>query len=303
MLFEHRAFWLPKDVHNAGAYEDAFDVDSVRGLVAVCDGVSSTIFAARWAGIVAKAAVAEPPAANNPELLESWLHRTRHAWAHSIDETALAWHQKPKLLDGAATTLLWIEISQPDASPGVARPYRLRAYSVGDCCLFHVRGGHLLQTFPIQDSTRFDEHPQVIRSVLKRGEKLAFEAMETLCNPGDLLMLATDAVASWTLRQLEAGAAIDWDAYWNVSLEQWQHWLLELRQQNQIRYDDSTAILLRVGDELPRIQTTPRAQDSNLRDAAEARLRDAVQSLKGSLRQGLRELADSKWLKGSDKKK
>ena len=55
MLFEHRAFWLPKDVQNAQAYEDAFDVDCVRGLAAVCDGVSSTIFAGRWAAILAKA--------------------------------------------------------------------------------------------------------------------------------------------------------------------------------------------------------------------------------------------------------
>ena len=76
--------------------------------------------------------------------------------------------------------------------------------------------------------------------------------METQCRPGDLLVLCTDAVAGWTMRQLEAGATLDWNAYWKMSLEQWQQWLIGLRQQNQIRYDDSTAVLLRLGGEVPR---------------------------------------------------
>jgi len=302
MLFEHRAFWLPKDVQNAQAYEDAFDVDGVRGLAAVCDGVSSTIFAGRWAAILAKTVVADPPDIHDQGVLDSWLKRTRDAWSQAIDETSLAWHQKPKMLDGAGTTLLWIELSMLEAPSGVAKPYQLRAYSIGDCCLFHVRNGHVLQSFPIQDSSRFEDNPQVIRSVAKRGESVAFEAMETLCNPGDLLVLATDAVAGWTMRQLEAGAVIDWTAYWNTPLEQWQQWLLGLRQQNQIRYDDSTVVLLWVGGEMPSIRPIAVKEDDRLLDTAEVKLRDAMKSLKGSLRKGLRELAESKWLKEPGKK-
>ena len=302
MLFEHRAFWLPKDVQNAQAYEDAFDVDGVRGLAAVCDGVSSTIFAGRWAAILAKAVVADAPDVHDHELLESWLARTRAAWSQAIDETQLAWHQKPKMLDGAATTLLWVEIAMLDAADGVAKPYRLRAYSIGDCCLFHIRNGQALQSFPIQDSARFEDNPHVIRSVSKRGDALSFEAMETLCNPGDLLVLATDAVAGWTMRQLEAGAVIDWNAYWNTPLEQWQQWVLGLRQQNQIRYDDSTAVLLWLGGEMSKPQSVASKEDDSLLDTAEIKLRGAMKSLKGSLRKGLRELADSKWLKESNKK-
>lgn len=302
MLFEYRAFWLPKDVQNPNAYEDAFDVDGVRGLAAVCDGVSSTIFAGRWAAILAKAVVADPPDINNPDLWEAWLKRTRDAWTQSVDERTLAWHQKPKMLDGAGTTLLWIEIATDEVADGISRPYQLRAYSVGDCCLFHVRRGNVLQTFPIQDSARFESNPQVIRSVFKRGDAVEFEVMETLCKPGDLLVLCTDAVASWTMRQLEAGATLDWNAYWDMSLEQWQQWLIGLRQQNQIRFDDSTAVLLRLGGELPMIRPVERKQEDDFLDTAETKLRDAIGSLKGSLRKGLRELSESKWLKDPGKK-
>jgi hypothetical protein len=138
--------------------------------------------------------------------------------------------------------------------------------------------------------------------VSKRGDKASFEAMETQCNPGDLLVLATDAVAGWTMRQLEAGATIDWNAYWNTSLEQWQQWLMGLRQQNQIRYDDSTVVLLWVGGEIPSIRPIVQKHEDKLLDTAEVKLRDAMKSLKGSLRKGLRELAESKWLKESGKK-
>jgi serine/threonine protein phosphatase PrpC len=302
MLFEYRAFWLPKDVQNAQAYEDAFDADAVRGLAAICDGVSSTIFAGRWAAILARSVVADPPDVHDAGTLEAWLKRTRDAWSQAIDESTLAWHQKPKMLEGAGTTLLWIELAQLDTVGGVSRPYQLRAYSVGDCCLFHLRNGGLLQSFPIQDSARFEDNPQVIRSVAKRGERAAFEAMETQCNPGDLIVLATDAVASWTMRQLEAGTAIDWEAYWNAPLEQWQQWLIGLRQQNQIRYDDSTAVLLRVAGGFPGIQPVDKPSEDSLLDAAEDRLREAGKWLKGSLRKGLRDLAESKWLNESGKK-
>jgi len=302
MLFEHRAFWLPKDVQNPHAYEDAFDVDGVRGLAAVCDGVSSTIFAGRWAAILAKAVVADPPDVVSHDLREAWLKRTRDAWVQSVDESTLAWHQKPKMLDGAGTTLLWIEIATDDAADGIARPYQLRAYSIGDCCLFHVRHGQVLQTFPIQDSARFESNPQVIRSVFKRGDVVEFEAMETQCRPGDLLVLCTDAVASWTMRQLEAGVTLDWNAYWDMPLEEWQQWLIGLRQQNQIRYDDSTAVLLWLGGEVPTIRPLETKQEDRLLDTAEAKLKDAIGSFKGSLRKGLRELSESKWLKDRGKK-
>ena len=81
--------------------------------------------------------------------------------------------------------------------------------------------------------------------------------------------------AGWTMRQLEAGLTVDWDSYWEMPLEQWQQWLVELRQQNQIRYDDSTVVLLRVGGPCPRFGRLRPKQEENLMDKAETKLRDA----------------------------
>lgn len=303
MFFESREYWLPKDVQDPSRYEDAFAVDPARGMAAICDGVSTTLFSGRWAGILARAAIEQPPDTRDPEQVEAWLASCRGAWEAAIDVSSLAWHQKPKLLEGAAATVLWIELASSGTQDGVARPFRLRCYAVGDCCLFHVRGDQVLETFPIAESARFENNPQVMRSVNKRAEPVAFEAFESACNPGDLLMLCTDALAAWTMRQLEAGYPLDWDAFWNTTFEDWQRWLLELRQDNQIRYDDSTMLLLRISGRRPE-KTTPtrKATDENLMDVAEDKLRGAWKSLKGGLRKGLKELADSKWLQERDGK-
>lgn len=296
MFFSHRTFWLPKDIQEPNGYEDAFEVDEISGRAAICDGVSTSLFSGRWASILAKAVVYDPPDVNDRDRLEEWLRRQREAWAATIDEHSLAWHQKPKLLDGAGSTLLWVEVTGSDTADGVARPRRLRCYSVGDCCLFHVRGGQVLETFPLQESARFEDHPRVIRSVFKRSDSVDFEAMETQCNPGDLLVLASDAIACWTMRQVEAGVPVDWEAYWQLSNTDWQQWMVELRQDSQIRYDDSTVVLLRISGDSGR--SAPRSSKSidGLIEQADTAFRGAVGSFKVGLRRGLKGLAESKWL-------
>jgi hypothetical protein len=130
MLFSHRTFWLPKDIQEPNGYEDAFEVDEIRGRAAICDGVSTSLFSGRWASILAKAAVSDPPDIYDRTALDEWLRRHREIWATAIDEQSLAWHQKPKLLDGAGSTLLWVEVTGSDAPGGVSRPRRLRCYSI-----------------------------------------------------------------------------------------------------------------------------------------------------------------------------
>jgi hypothetical protein len=300
MIFQHRAFWLPKDVRDPQAYEDAFQIDGQRGLAAVCDGVSSTIFSGRWASIVANAVVQAPPRVHDAADLEAWLKRNREAWSTAIGEQPLAWHQKAKLLEGAGTTLLWVQVCAPSAADRVARPFDIWSYAIGDCCLFHIRANQVLQSFPIQNSSRFEENPQVIRSVYKRSDVVSFEAMETQCHPGDMLALCTDAIAWYTMRQLEQGREVDWERFWHLSNEQWQRWVVQLRQQNQIRFDDSTMVLLRVGAKGPAIRTAEEREQGRSMSATEERMRGAIKSLRGSLRKGLKELSESKWLKDSD---
>ena len=118
---------------------------------------------------------------------------------------------------------------------------------MGDSCLFHARNGQVLKSFPLDQSAQFDTNPHIVRSVHKRADVAGFEHWRATCQTGDWLVLATDAVAAWAVRLLENEVEPDWPAFWGASQEDWQTWIVQQREANQMRYDDSTVLLLRVG--------------------------------------------------------
>ncbi len=241
MFFEHRTFWLPKDVRHSGEFQDAYDVDPRRGIAAIADGVSSGIFSASWAKLLTESVVAAPPDVSDGEALARWLAHERQAWREPIDVDNLPWFQKPKLQQGAYTTLLWVML----APQGKHLSYR--AAAIGDSCLFHLRGECLLSSFPMENSAAFAEDPVVIGSVnRKQDHLLTFHQSADDCQPGDLLVLATDAVAAWIVAEYEQGRTPRLDSWWQMSQEAWRGMILELREENSIRYDDSTVLLLKL---------------------------------------------------------
>jgi hypothetical protein len=155
------------------------------------------------------------------------------------------------MIDGGMSTLLWVTLSpndgQSDAVPG---SYCLRGFAIGDCCLFHVRQGQWLRSFPLQSATEFDLTPGMIGSIdQKRDNLLEFRAVADVCLPGDLLALCTDAFAQWSLGRLDAGSPVNWETYWEMSVESWQEQIAALRRDRQMRCDDTTLLLLRVVEE------------------------------------------------------
>lgn len=254
MFFEHQAFWLPKDVERSEEFQDAWCVDQEHGVAAIADGVSSSLFSGSWAKILTKAVVEEPPYIDDMPALPEWLAEHRAAWIEPIDESKLAWHQKPKFQQGASTTLLWIEMYVADqAETGVAGASQIYGYAIGDTCLFHVREDKVLRSFPLEKSEEFQKDPAVINSFDKqRDHLLQFETWESFCQQGDMLVLCTDAVASWAMAQMEAGTPPRWRSYWGKSQEDWQAEVMQLRAEQQMRYDDATLLLLRIVDRKPK---------------------------------------------------
>ena len=250
MRFESRDFKLAKDAEHPEENQDAFRADADRGIAAIADGVASGIFAGQWARILTEATVAEPPDPGDQAAFGVWLAARREAWSAEIDVSQLAWFQKPKLREGAFSTLLWVEITPIDERDRQPQdPWRLRALAVGDSCLFHLRGEELLRTFPIERAEELEADPVATGSVdLNRDDLLEFKSYEALCRPGDVLVLCTDAVADWALRECEAGRPPVWEDYWDKSEQAWQEEVAALRSERQMRYDDATLVLLRVTD-------------------------------------------------------
>ena len=70
--FEARVFSFPKDPENPSQYEDAWHYDPGRGIAAIADGVSSSIFSRPWAEVLVHAAEGLPKP-NDPTGLVRWL--------------------------------------------------------------------------------------------------------------------------------------------------------------------------------------------------------------------------------------
>mgnify|MGYP000269630338 CR=1 FL=1 len=251
LRWQWRALTVAKDADYPDENQDVVCVDGERGAAAIADGVGSSLFARAWAAILVEAAVRGQPNLEDREALARWLAELRAAWRRQIDVAQLAWFQKAKLRDGAFSTLLAIRLVPPQPLSHEAKPaWRLQGMGIGDCCLFHLRGGRLLRKFPVQTSAELDHYPLVLGSVdLNRDEHLAFDRFDEPCREGDLVILCTDALADWALRQEEDGRAAHWEEYWDMEATAWKERILSLRSEREIRCDDTTLVMLRiVGD-------------------------------------------------------
>lgn len=253
MRFESRTFWLSKDVDEPAQYQDAFALDAERGVAAIADGVSSAIFSGPWARLLVESVVASPPNLDDTDAFVAWLAEERQAWRSQIDMSRLTWYQRPKMVDGAMTTLAWVELLPVEtADDGHATRYRVHSAAIGDSCLFHVRDGKCIGVFPMNSSGEFGLNPAVVGSVNRNlDHQLGFHLYDEECPVGDLLVLTTDAIALWAFQRQEAGEPVDWTRYWDLSDDEWRSEIFALREDHRMRFDDSTLVLLRVIEERP----------------------------------------------------
>ncbi len=252
MPFEARAFQLAKDPEHPGENQDAYAFDPERGIAAVADGVASAIFSGAWAETLVEATVRQPPEPDDADRFSEWLADCRRQWGERIDTTGLAWFQKAKLPTGAFSTLLWTQLLplEPD-HVGSFGGFRLLARAIGDSCLFHVRHGELLRRFPLATAAEFENNPLALGSVdLGRDALMQFAALEVTCYPDDHLLLATDAVAEWLYRRVEADEPPDWATLWETGQPEWVDEINTMRTAREMRYDDATLLALRITREV-----------------------------------------------------
>jgi len=197
-----RRSWLPRIGSSPDEYEDAAwpDVEVWAGVVssvraAVADGASESMLAGRWARLLARTVCDHDPGA----LLDALCQAARMWPDHTAEYLAdrpLTWWQREKLSRGAQATVLVVQVSDEGT---------WQAAAVGDTCLFHCRDDAVLETFPVARSADFDVRPELVVST--RVDACVPRRAAGGFAVGDLLVLATDALAAWVLRAVEAGAS------------------------------------------------------------------------------------------------
>ena len=248
-------FWLPKAGNSPDEYEDASRVIYPQRIgasgrrtarAAVSDGASESAFAREWANVLTAAFVSRPPEIGglNKDSLYDWLAPAQEEWHAGIPWARIPWHGEAKARAGAFATLLGLTAG---ASPGNSQRLRWQAVAVGDSCLFLVRAGRLLLSFPLEDAAEFDNNPALVCSnpdnMGDLWENVRQDSGE--CVAGDSFILASDALACWFLARNDAGEK-PWETLLALDSSGWSAWVEEQRRAGLIRNDDTTLVIIRV---------------------------------------------------------
>ncbi|MFD5147474.1 hypothetical protein [Streptomyces sp. NPDC058401] len=273
-------FLVPKTGSSPEECEDALDVslspDASSLFAAVSDGASESLLAGTWARQLVHGAVASMAAADgrggdgedsrSESFVEDLLDRTVNQWDGYIAEyqaeraargRPITWYEQPGLDKGAFATLVAVHIRAASSDPEdreAARRWTWRAFALGDSCLFHLREGRLITSFPIADGGGFGVTPQLLGS-RNRDAALITDRASTAAGElraGDELLLTTDALAAWLLSRSEVesgGSGKQLGMLADLGDEIFAEWVQSERDRSRMRNDDVALIRIRVKTE------------------------------------------------------
>jgi hypothetical protein len=232
---------VPRRGHAPEECQDAVAGAPDRSRFAVADGASESADAGLWARLLVEDFVGSPA---RHLAWASWLPPLQARWAAEVAALppggALPWYLEERAREGAFATFLGV----------VVEDSAWYALAVGDSCLFQLRGGALLRSFPLHRADEFGSTPWLIGSrppgadvAVKHGQRA-----EGDWQAGDRLWLMTDALAQWFLRQAEEGGR-PWEALGQVLAEAapeeaFAAWVGVTRALGQLRNDDVTLAAL-----------------------------------------------------------
>ena len=210
--FELRVLWAPKAGNDEKEWEDGYAANPGGGVVALADGAGDGIYSKLWADLLLQSFVALPIPLDDPAAVEPWIAAQRRAWFQAIRYPEQRWSIQMKIdrSCGAATfvALVLDQVRERGDNPAAAIGWT--AWAVGDACLFHIRGGSLLTSFPATSSSEFGTTPFLYQSKPLRSTPLAVVTRGELA-PDDQIVFATDAMAQRLLAEVESGTPPDWD--------------------------------------------------------------------------------------------
>ena len=225
----HRTYAVPKAGGEEGDYEDAaaVAVDDWPVCAAVADGATESVFARAWAKQLVRGVVQK--GATTAEAFRDASAQWQAEWAASARERATdrPWYVAAKAAEGAFATVLGLSLHADG---------RWRAVSVGDCCLFHLRDGDLVQSWPFEVADAFTNRPALVPSQPTQDAP-APDAATGSWQAGDSFLLATDAVAAWLMRNDPAAVS-------TLAFDDFQGHVEAARADGTLRNDDATLLVL-----------------------------------------------------------
>jgi hypothetical protein len=202
----------PKLGQQAETSEDAWAVEAQSGLVSVADGASGSFESRRWAEVLTRSFVGGPPDGFSFGAFECWYRPCMVAWEREVlghqpappatvaapvapVAPSASWYSNAAAERGAAATFVGLAVC---LVPG--RPI-WRAMVVGDTNVFQVRDRELIFVGPLTSTAEFTLHPTLLHSRSVPVDPQSLVLLEGDYRPGDLLLVATDAMARFMLAE------------------------------------------------------------------------------------------------------
>lgn len=229
------ASWtVAKQVDSTSINEDAAVWIPERQQAAVLDGATESYAAQRWVSIIVD---------QLQTLAAIDLSAAQDQFASTMETGALSWMQVEAAQRGSFTTLATV------------RPCRggLRATLVGDSAILLISQRNISRAYPFNDAESFSSAPDALGSapdLLDSGQGLLTECSWDIALTGteDTVMLVTDAVAAWLLKDDETVRASRVHQVLSCRTEtDWVELIASQRSLGEMKTDDSTAVILAIG--------------------------------------------------------
>lgn len=230
---------LPKDMSAPQLNEDAYapDKKGVVSKIAISDGASESYNSKLWANLLVKQFVSE--SAINAAVVDSLVaqYNSQHDYA------TMSWSQQSAYERGSFASLVGVEYTDVH--------HELDLIAVGDSLAVLIDNDAAVLTYPYHTSSQFDQRPTLI-STLKQHNRFLEEkdfisshskTVSLTQYEKPTLLLMTDALGQWALRNQEQGTPV-WSLLYNIKKPQLKKLIIEERQQKRMRTDDVTLLVV-----------------------------------------------------------
>ena len=234
-----RQLLLTKLGQEASECEDFLAVDRETCRFAVADGATEAFDALNWAERLAQHWVQRESTLTLEEF-RCWVAAEGRELQDSWNGLSLSWYSEEKARAGSFAAFVGVELDLNFDLPS------WKAIALGDACLLHCRGGKLIKGLPLSHSESFNTAPILVASdsTLHESSMPSVVMDSGTCQSGDVLLLMSDAVASWYLQLLENGSSEDFfDTNRDDDLKQFFD---DERLAGRIRNDDLAIIRIEI---------------------------------------------------------
>jgi len=221
--------------------EDALDFSLRKQRFAVADGATEAFDSKTWAKLLVRCWLTSSTPLLTSEEFWPMVQRASNRLHGRWNLKALPWYAEEKASRGSFAAFVGLQIHENQDG------WCWSALALGDCCLFQLREGRILCSFPLTNAEQFGFRPELVPSspsfIQSAHPMLAL--LSGKAEAGDVFLLMSDALAQWFLSTHASNSKDvgDFDTLLRGSrISELDLFMDELRSISAIRNDDVAVI-------------------------------------------------------------